>query len=248
MKSQYQNIEDLPSLSNDDIAKHKNFKNILDKRTEHIQKNLETRKKLLKVGIFSAIIGAITIGLIYWKGLFLQKAETGAVEINNVENAISSKEAQKLEFPKAESDKGIKKNEKEVPNPSTKASKQPKNNENDIENKQTQNSERPSFQMGYEKAFPTVGMDSLSNYFNKQLKYPEKVDKKQGIEGTVNVIFTITKEGDASKIEIQNSLGEAFDEECIRLISNMPQWEPAVRNGKAVDSKVSLQLSFNIEK
>ncbi len=248
MKSQYRNIEDLPSLSNDDIAKHKNFKNILDKRTEQIQKNLETRKKLLKVGIFSAIIAAITIGLIYWKELPLQNAEINALDINNVENTISSNKAQKLEFPKAETDMGVEKKEKVIPNPTTKASKQPETDENGLENKQTQNSKKPAFQMGYEKAFPTVGMDSLSNYFNKKLKYPEKVDKKEGIEGTVNVIFIITKEGDASKIEIQNSLGEAFDEECIRLISNMPGWEPAVRNGKAVDSKVSLKLSFNIEK
>jgi TonB family protein len=90
-------------------------------------------------------------------------------------------------------------------------------------------------------------MDSLSIYLNQNLNYPEEVDKSQEIEGTVNVIFTITTEGEASKIQIENSLGEAFDEECKRLISNMPRWEPAIRNGKAVDSKVSLQLSFKID-
>lgn len=248
MKNQYRHIENLPGLSNEDIAKHKNFKSILDKRTEVIQKNMETRKKLLKAGISAAIIGAITIGLIYWLDVPLQKAEINAVDIKNVENAISSSEVQKLEFPTAEHNKESIRKEEERPDAPIKTSKQPIKNETGLDKKQNEASEKPSFQMGYEKAFPIVGMDSLSNYFNENLKYPERVDKKQGIEGTVNVIFTITKEGDASKIEIQNSLGEAFDEECIRLISNMPRWEPAVRNGKAVDSKVSLQLSFNIEK
>ncbi len=107
---------------------------------------------------------------------------------------------------------------------------------------------KPSLQMGYDRAVPIVGMDSLSNYLNKNLQYPETVDKSNGIEGSVKVIFSITKEGEPSDIEIQNSLGKAFDEECVRLISNMPKWKPAIRNGKAVDSKVSLQLSFKIEK
>jgi TonB family protein len=248
MKNQYRHIKNVPSISNDDIANYKNFKNILDRRTEEIQKNLETRKLFLKVGISFAIISAISLGLLYWKGGPTEKGVINSVDIKSTENAIPIRENQKLEIPTANVKReGIKK-AKEIRVTKSKPSSTHKNKETDLDKNLPEVSDQQKFQIGYEKAFPIVGMDSLSNYFNEKLRYPEKVDKTQGIEGSVTVIFTITKGGDASKMEVQNSLGEAFDEECFRLISNMPRWKPAVRNGKKVESKVSLQLSFNLEK
>jgi TonB family protein len=248
MKNQYRHIENLPGLSNDDIAKHKNFKSILDKRTENIKRNKETRKRLFKVGLSAVIIGSITIGMIYWQNLPLQKPKINPIDLKNTENVISSKDFQKLEIPTAVPIEESEKSKEEIPKVKTEINKEKEKNDTDLDKKQSEITDKSGIQIGYEKAYPTVGMDSLSNYFNEKLKYPEKVDKKEGIEGTVNVVFTITKDGDASKIEINNSLGEPFDEECIRLISNMPRWEPAVRNGKTVDSKVSLQFSFQIKK
>ncbi|WP_375579783.1 energy transducer TonB [Marivirga tractuosa] len=237
MKNQYRYIEHLPSLSEEDIAKHKNFKNILDKRTGELQKRIDTRKKILKGGLSIAFIGAIALALIIWENYTSQKEGIIAVDIENLDNVISENEAQKLELPTA------KREQQDKPKAIT---NRMKTKEKPI-NKQTESSEKPSFQIGYQRALPIVGMDSLSHYLNQNLNYPEEVDKSQVIEGTVNVIFTITTEGKASKIQIENSLGEAFDEECKRLISNMPRWEPALRNGKAVDSKVSLQLSFKMD-
>lgn len=248
MKNQYRHIENLPGLSNDDIAKHKNFKSILDKRTENIKRNKETRKRLFKVGLSAVIIGSITIGMIYWQNLPLQKPKINPIDLKNTENVISSKDFQKLEIPTAVPIEESEKSKEEIPKVKTEINKEKEKNDTDLDKKQSEITDKSGIQIGYEKAYPTVGMDSLSNYFNEKLKYPEKVDKKEGIEGTVNVVFTITKDGDASKIEINNSLGEPFDEECIRLISNMPRWEPAVRNGKTLDSKVSLQFSFQIKK
>ena len=247
MKNQYQYIEHLPSLSEKDIDQYKDFKKILDRRTEQLQKKIERRNKFLKGGLSVALIGFIAIGLTYWEITPFQKDEIIVVDINDVNTAISKNNTQKLDVPKAKSPREIDSKQNLTSHLPSKSKEQPIKKDSKKGKKLSLNSDKPSFTMGYQRALPIVGMDSLSNYLNQNLKYPEDVDKNEGISGTVNVIFTITEEGNTSYIQIQNSLGKPFDEECKRLISNMPKWKPAIRNGQAVDSKVSLQLSFKID-
>ncbi len=99
----------------------------------------------------------------------------------------------------------------------------------------------------YVQAEPAEGYDKLFEYFRANLQYPEEA-LSDSVEGLVTVTFVITPEGKADNITIRNSLGEAFDREATTLISNMPQWKPATLNGKAVPSKVSLPLNFELKK
>ncbi|MGJ3234542.1 energy transducer TonB [Marivirga sp.] len=246
MKVKYQYIDHLPVLSEKEIAQHRDFKAILDKRTDYLQRKITFRKKIWKAGISILILGAISTALFLWQKPFPKMKEIEAVQIQVTENAITKNEAFEMELPKAKRPDKLSQKQESIPqSPLRKVAGNKSEHEREIKE---ETHIKPSLQMGYERAVPIVGMDSLSNYLNKNLQYPEAVDKSNGIEGSVNVIFSITKEGEPSDIEIQNSLGEAFDEECFRLISNMPKWKPAIRNGKAVNSKVSLQLSFEIEK
>jgi TonB family protein len=246
MKGKYQYIEYLPSLSEAEIAKHKDFKAIIDKRTGYLQRKSAIKKKLWKASISILILGAISTALFLWNKSSPKMEKVLAIEIQETDNTITKNELSEIELPKAKStEKIVKKSEPVSQISSEKESLSTSKEERVYEEEKT---DKPAFQMGYERATPIVGMDSLSKYLNDNLKYPEKADKSDGIEGSVNVIFSISNEGKPSDIEIQNSLGDAFDEECIRLISNMPKWKPAIRNGKAVYSKVSLQLSFKIDK
>jgi TonB family protein len=246
MKGKYQYIDHLPVLSEKEIAQHRDFKAILDKRTDYLQRKITFRKKIWKAGISILILGAISTTLFLWQKPFQIMKEIEAVQIQVTENAITKNEAFEMELPKAKRPDKVSQKQESIPQSSLRKTAGNKS-EHEREIKEEKRI-KPSLQMGYDRAVPIVGMDSLSNYLNKNLQYPETVDKSNGIEGSVKVIFSITKEGEPSDIEIQNSLGKAFDEECVRLISNMPKWKPAIRNGKAVDSKVSLQLSFKIEK
>lgn len=246
MKGKYQYIEDLRGLSEAEISKHKDFKAILDKRTEYLQRKIEIRKKLWKAGISILILGAISTALFLWDKPYPKMEEAVAVEIQATENAITNQKTSGLEPPKAKSTE--KASQKLKPVPQVSSEKETVDISKEEKVIEEERGDQPGFQMGYERAVPIVGMDSLSKYLNKNLQYPEEIDKSEGIEGSVNVVFRISKDGEPSNIEIQNSLGAAFDEECVRLISNMPKWNPAIRNGKAIDSKVSIQLSFQIDK
>ena len=99
----------------------------------------------------------------------------------------------------------------------------------------------------YLQAEPVEGFPHLYNYFSSELKYPEEA-VKDSIQGIVTVSFIITKEGRPEKITILNSLGQAFDKEVVRLIENMPTWKSAVMNRTPVPSKISMPLTFRLER
>ncbi len=97
----------------------------------------------------------------------------------------------------------------------------------------------------YKQAEPADGYTSLYEYFARALSYPQKA-LKDSIEGVVVVAFTINIQGKPEKITIEQSLGPAFDEESVRVISEMPEWRPATYNEKPVASRISVPLTFQL--
>ena len=99
----------------------------------------------------------------------------------------------------------------------------------------------------YTQAEPVDGYPALYAYFERELRYPV-VHPKDSAEGVVTVAFVIDLTGKATAIAIENSLGDAFDQEVRRLIQHMPLWRPATYDGNAVQSKVSLPITFSIQR
>ena len=97
----------------------------------------------------------------------------------------------------------------------------------------------------YISAEPIEGFPALYAYFDRELKYPAEA-LSDSIQGVESVAFIIDKSGKPGKIEIQQSLGAAFDHEVIRLLQNMPPWKPATINGEPVMSKQSVPFTFRI--
>ena len=100
---------------------------------------------------------------------------------------------------------------------------------------------------GYIQAEPVQGYAELYEYFNANLVYPVEA-LKYSIQGVHTISFVINTQGMPEQIEIVKSLGPSFEKECKRLIENMPAWKPARLNGKPVPSKISLPLTFQIQK
>ncbi|HEY3430736.1 MAG TPA: energy transducer TonB [Cyclobacteriaceae bacterium] len=98
----------------------------------------------------------------------------------------------------------------------------------------------------YIQAEPVEGYEALYSYFNKELIYPE-LAIKDSIQGVLTVTFLINKDGKPEQIQTSGVLGEAFDQEAIRLIENMPAWKPATLNGRVVVSKLTLPLTFQLK-
>ena len=99
----------------------------------------------------------------------------------------------------------------------------------------------------FTEAEPIDGYPALYDYFSRELKYPTEM-ARDSIEGVVTVSFAINELSKPGDIKIANSLGEAFDKECFRIIENMPLWRAATINGQATAVRLSIPLTFQIKK
>jgi len=93
----------------------------------------------------------------------------------------------------------------------------------------------------FKKAYPKYGLDSLFNYFHLNIKNNTTTE----IRGNLIVAFTIDASGAPGSIQIIQSLANEIDNEIIRLVSEMPEWQPAVMNGKAVSSTCTLPIEIS---
>lgn len=77
--------------------------------------------------------------------------------------------------------------------------------------------------------------EAFTRYIQNKLIYPEKA-VKNNIEGTVEVAFTIARNGSVSNIKLLKGIGYGCDEEAIRVISNSPLWSPGRFYGRPLAS------------
>jgi protein TonB len=74
--------------------------------------------------------------------------------------------------------------------------------------------------------------------------YPDAA-RKRGVEGWVELAFTVQTNGTVDNVEIRNaSPAEVFDDAAMRAVR---QWrfEPVVRNGEKVEQRAMVRLKFS---
>ena len=81
-----------------------------------------------------------------------------------------------------------------------------------------------------------LDMDELREYIKSATIYPDTL-KFDPLEGQVYVSFAIDKNGKPCEIKIAMGLHDLIDKEAIRVIRNMPLWNPAKVNGDPIKSK-----------
>ena len=84
------------------------------------------------------------------------------------------------------------------------------------------------------------GTKALLKYLDDNRRAP-LVDTRSG---KVVVQFTIDEEGRVTEPKVVKGMGEAFDAETLRLVSAMPRWIPARKDGKPVPVKYALAVGF----
>ncbi|PKP03284.1 MAG: energy transducer TonB [Bacteroidetes bacterium HGW-Bacteroidetes-6] len=87
------------------------------------------------------------------------------------------------------------------------------------------------------------GIDSLMRYLGSNIRYPIKARKKN-IEGSVFISFIVEIDGSISNVKCLRGIGGGCDEEAIRVVSAMPNWEPGYQRGKPVRVQFNLPIRF----
>lgn len=90
------------------------------------------------------------------------------------------------------------------------------------------------------------GYAALAKYLGGNLHFPE-VARDNGIEGRVYVKFVVNKQGHLQDIEILKGVDRALDKEAIRVVSQMPYWNPGEQRGQAVNVACNLPITFSLE-
>ncbi|RYF12860.1 MAG: energy transducer TonB [Flavobacteriales bacterium] len=91
------------------------------------------------------------------------------------------------------------------------------------------------------------GLDKLYKFLSENIKYPKEA-KDNKIQGKVLVSFTVLKDGALADIKVERKLGYGTDEEAVRVLKLSPKWEPGYQNGKPVNVKYNIPISFNLAK
>jgi protein TonB len=85
------------------------------------------------------------------------------------------------------------------------------------------------------------GLRALSSYIHDKLTQP---DFKTCAEGTVYVMFNVNQNGQLSDIKIIRGLSSFCDQEAIRIVSEMPDWEPVRYVGTTQAVRMVLPIRF----
>lgn len=89
------------------------------------------------------------------------------------------------------------------------------------------------------------GSKELQKYISKKLKYPAKAIENNNI-GKVYVNFIINKSGEVESVKVLKKGNYYLDKEAIRVIKNMPKWEPAKLHNIVCEQNCCLPIVFNI--
>ncbi len=91
------------------------------------------------------------------------------------------------------------------------------------------------------------GREALLNYFSNNIRYP-RIALETGIEGTVYVSFVVEPDGRISNVELARGIGGRCDEEAIRVVRNMPAWNPGMQGNQPVRVLFTVPVKFEIKR
>ncbi len=91
------------------------------------------------------------------------------------------------------------------------------------------------------------GQKKINKYLDANLHYPAQA-RQAGVSGVVFVTFVVDKTGKVKDVRIAKGIGYGCDEEAHRLVRLMPDWVPAMQNGKPVSMHYGISVRFDLYK
>ena len=87
------------------------------------------------------------------------------------------------------------------------------------------------------------GESAMYAFLCENLCYPAQKDK---LEGMVVIRFTVERDGSLDEFSIVKSVSPELDAEAIRVVKQMPKWEPGTEDGVPVRYIMSLPITFKL--
>jgi TonB family protein len=90
------------------------------------------------------------------------------------------------------------------------------------------------------------GWEDIRGYFLKNIYYPTSAIR-DSIQGRVILRFAIDEKGIVRDPAIMRGVRSDIDNECLRVLKNMPKWKPGKQGGQPVKVWYSLPITFNLK-
>lgn len=87
------------------------------------------------------------------------------------------------------------------------------------------------------------GEDAMLRYLGANVNYPDSA-KVKGIDGIVYCSFTVDSTGLILNTKVIRGIGGGCDEEALRVINNMPRWNPGKQRGQFVNVRLTMPIKF----
>ena len=90
------------------------------------------------------------------------------------------------------------------------------------------------------------GFEKEYQWISQHIQYPQDA-LESNIEGRVVVLITVKEDGSIVDPKVISSVSPSLDEEALRVVSTIPRFDPGTRDGKAVEDKTVVVVSFKIK-
>ena len=90
------------------------------------------------------------------------------------------------------------------------------------------------------------GRKAMLKFFAENVVYPEEA-LKQDIQGCVRISATIDKDGSVKNVEVAESVHPLLDAEAVRVVKQMPKWNPEMMDGKPMSVCQTIPVVFKTD-
>ncbi|MRS63977.1 energy transducer TonB [Larkinella terrae] len=90
------------------------------------------------------------------------------------------------------------------------------------------------------------GLKGMAEFIQKNLHYPPSA-ARASISGRVYLQFVVNTDGSIVDVNVLKGIGFGCDEEAVRVVKKMPNWQPGKQSGKPVRVRFNLPVVFALE-
>ncbi|HCS22044.1 MAG TPA: energy transducer TonB [Bacteroidetes bacterium] len=90
------------------------------------------------------------------------------------------------------------------------------------------------------------GQQAMMNFISENIKYPWKARMNE-IQGRVMVQFVVDKTGAIRDVKVVNKVHPSLAKAAIKVVKKMPKWTPGSQDGKPVNVRFVMPITFKLE-
>lgn len=90
------------------------------------------------------------------------------------------------------------------------------------------------------------GEAALRSFISQAIQYPQEAHEK-GIQGKVYITFVVSKDGLVKDTRIARGVDPLLDNEALRVVNELPQWQPGKQRGKEVNVSYTVPIQFVLQ-